>query len=36
MPVAPEKLEGPATTLTLLGIEMDTVAMSTPPGRKAD
>ena len=26
-PVAPEKLEGPATVLTFLGIEIDTVAM---------
>ena len=26
--VAPEMLEGPAATLTFLGIEMDTVAMS--------
>ena len=28
LPLAPEKLEGPATTLIFLGIEMDTRAMS--------
>ena len=28
VPIAPDKLEGPSTVLTFLGIEMDTVAMS--------
>ena len=28
VPIATEKLEGPTRTLTFLGIEMDTVAMS--------
>ena len=27
IPLAPDKLEGPSTTLTFLGIEIDTVAM---------
>ena len=38
LPVAPEKLEGPTTKLTFLGIELDTVTMvrRLPPDKLAD